>query len=377
MANKRIYYAVQQVGIKPNNSPGDTFDVIHGVQSVSMTTNFNLTQVFELGQLSLYENIEDIPDVEVSMTKVIDGYPLIYHLATMESTTVSPTLAGRSNAQCIFGMSIFSDTSEAAEETPNNIVQCSGMYISSVTYNFPADDNFTEEVTLVGNDKVWANAYGYGDPLATLPTPSFDGQFNASSDDSPQGLGGVNKRENFVFGEDDYPYCTQLPNEVVGINTSGYNVKVGDEYSAHVSNVSVSVDLGREDMNELGTFMPYHRYLSFPTEVTTEIEVISVSGDMVSATELGIFTTGTAICEKDGNLKNRTIRIATCDGTYIYLGDKNKLQSVNYGGGDAGGGNVSVSYTYSNFNDITVLHSGDPHTNGPGWYTSAAASGWA
>ena len=56
---------------------------------------------------------------------------------------------------------------------------------------------------------------------------------------------------------------------------------------------------------------------------------------------------------------------------------KNKLQSVNYGGGDTGGGNVSVSYTYSNFNSFAVTHSGDPHASGSAWWTSAQALGYA
>ena len=375
--NKRIYYAAQQVGIKADGDSGQ-FTAIHGVQSVSMTTNFNLNQVFELGQLEIYENIEDIPDVEISLTKVLDGYPLIYHLATMGATTTSPTLAGRSNSKCLFGLAIFSDTADAAEGTPNNVVQCSGMFVNSVTYNFPADDNFTEEVTLVGNDKVWANTLGYGDPLGTLPTPSFDGKFSSTVDDGPQGAGGVNRRENFVFDSTLDPYCTKLPPEVVGIGLDGYNVKdVNGEYGAHINSITASVDMGRETIDELGRFAPYHRFLTFPTEVTCEIEVTSISGDMVSATEAGIYTTETDQCAIVGNLKNRTIRLATCEGTLIYLGAKNKLQSVNYGGGDTGGGNATVTYTYSNFNSFTVTHSGDPHENGNAWWRNAESSGYA
>jgi hypothetical protein len=44
----------------------------------------------------------------------------------------------------------------------------------------------------------------------------------------------------------------------------------------------------------------------------------------------------------------------------IDLGTKNKLQSVSYGGGDTGGGNVTNTFNYSNFNDFSVTHSGDP-----------------
>ena len=156
--NKRIYYAVQTVGIKPD---GDTSwaaaDIIKGLQSVGMTTTFNLTQVFELGQLSIYENIEGIPNIECSLNKVLDGRPLIWHMATQGTTTTSPSLSGRSNTNCIVGLSIYTDTAdEASAATPDSMCEMSGMFPSSLAYNFPLEDSFNEEVTLVGNNKVWA-----------------------------------------------------------------------------------------------------------------------------------------------------------------------------------------------------------------------------
>ena len=36
------------------------------------------------------------------------------------------------------------------------------------------------------------------------------------------------------------------------------------------------------------------------------------------------------------------------------LGNKNRLASVSYGGGDAGGGNATCTYSYTNFNDLDV-----------------------
>ena len=365
--NKRIYYAVHQVGLKADGDTG-AFTEIHGAQSVGMSTNFNLDQVFELGQLAIYENIEGIPDVEISLNKVLDGYPLIYHLATTDAP--NPTLAGRSTDKAIFGLAIFTDTLESASGTPDSVVQCSGMFVSSLSYNFPLDDSFNEDVTLVGNDKVWLN-----DPLATatLPTPSFSGAF--ATLDAPIGTGGVNRRENLTLAFDDAQGldingmvadsdATILPPEVFGVSSSGTNEKSNlQDFDAHLSNITVSADLGREEINELGRKGPYNRTVTFPIEVTCEIEVTSTSGDMVSATEDGIYTTGVDPCEDGGNLADRTIRIATCEGTRIYLGTKNKLSSVNYTGGDAGGGNVAVTYTYTTFNDFTVMHSGDPNTN--------------
>src|SRR5688572_5422627 len=108
--NKRVFFAIQQVGFMPEGS--STFTAAHGVQSVGITTNFNLEQVFELGQLSIYDNIEQIPDVEVTMEKVLDGYPLLYHLATANAT--SGTLVGRSNQKTTVGLAVFSDTMDSS-----------------------------------------------------------------------------------------------------------------------------------------------------------------------------------------------------------------------------------------------------------------------
>jgi len=383
MANARIYYAIHQVGIKADGDTGDfgAADVLHGVQSVGMSTNFNLEQVFELGQLAIYENIENIPDVQVDLTKVLDGYPLIWHQATKGTTTTNPTLAGRSTSKCIFGMSIFSDTQEAAEGAAGTTVQCSGMYPSSISYSFTRDGNFTESVTLVGNDKVWANTPTYGQTLnSSLPTPVFSGQFSSTTDDSPIGNGGVNRRENLLFavtgttldinGSVADADATILPQEVFGISDSGTNNLVNGVYGAHINSITVSCDLGRDQIDELGRRGPYIRYVRFPTEVTCEIEVTSISGDLVSATEAGIFTTGTDCGSDRGNLLNRTIRIVTCEGTHLYLGAKNKLASTNYSGGEAGQDNVNVNYSYSTFNDFTVIHSEDPHASGAAFWAA-------
>ena len=365
--NKRIYYAVHQVGLKADGVVG-AFTEVHGAQSVGITTNFNLEQVFELGQLAIYENIEEIPDVEVTLNKVLDGYPLMYCLSSTAATT--PQLPSRGAEKCIFGMSIFDDTLTSAQGTADSVVQCSGMFVGSVAYNIPLDDNMNEDMTLVGNDKVWRN-----DPKPTnpnLPNPTFDGAFAAL--DAPVGLGGVNRRENLILattgvstdanGMNDDVDVTVIPPDVFGIDADGINRKTnGQDFDVHLSNITVSADLGRESINELGRKGPYFRALQFPIEVTTEIEVTSTSGDMVSATENGIYTTGTDPCDQGGNLVDRTIRVATCEGTRIYLGLKNKLSSVNYTGGDAGGGNVSVTYTFTTFNDFTVMHTNDPNAN--------------
>jgi len=364
-SNSRIFYAIQAVGLAPHDQlcPQDPFNLhagsgthpsgfvtAHGVQSVGINTTFDLESVFELGQLELYENVEGIPDIEVTMQKVLDGYPLLYHLATPSATAAS--LVGRSNERSYVALNIYPDTFDNASGTPIQAVGMSGMYVSAMTYTLNVEGNSTEDITMVGNDKAWT-ASGLNHFLPTV----FDGS------DAPLSLatsGGVARRENILMGSsvsmDSQGVITGVsgslwPTEIDGIDGAGHNVESGDSFNAHLQTVTISTDLGRDELFELGRRGPYHRYVSFPVEVTCAIETTSSQGDLIDA-----------LAEPPGgtNLTNQKIFVWVEEGTRINLGTKNKLASVTYGGGDAGGGNVSVVYNYSNFNALKVTHTQDP-----------------
>jgi len=133
--------------------------------------------------------------------------------------------------------------------------------------------------------------------------------------------------------------------------------------------------LAREDIFELGRRGRYHRFVPFPTEVTCEITAVSASGDLISATE-----EGTVDVANGANLLNQTIRLQLREGLIVDLGKKNKLSNVSVTGGDAGGGNEEITYSYTNFNDFTVYHPQDPNTVDRGMYgwgvNTFTAKGW-
>ena len=139
--------------------------------------------------MELYENIEGIPNVELTAQKVLDGYPLLYHLATPDAT--APSLAGRSNARCFVAINIYPDTNDNASGSPLTAMGMSGMYVSKLSYTLNVEGNSVEDVTLVGNDKVWKGAGGYASFL-----PNFNGT------DAPLSLassGGVQRREDVLM----------------------------------------------------------------------------------------------------------------------------------------------------------------------------------
>jgi hypothetical protein len=314
-----------------------------------------LEQVFEIGQLEVYEHIENIPDVEITLEKVLDGHPLLYLLCTSAATV--PTLNDRANQRCNVYLGIYPDTGESASGTPVSQADMTGYYISSVGYTFPVEGNFTESVTLVGNDKRWWNNYD-GGPSGNPDLDAVVGTAFEQNADAPAVGSGVARREDMIFlSNSGLADNTVLPQDIDGITVDGVNSSL----IAHIQNISVNVDLGRDNIFHLGARGPYHRYINFPVEVTTEIEVIAISGDMVSATEAGIIS-GLG-CRTGENTRDRTIRIATCEGTRIYLGTRNRLSNVTYGGADAGGGNATTSYTYTGFNTFNVLHYADVNQN--------------
>src|SRR6185503_9830572 len=107
MNNNRVWWAIEQVAIKDNAAPptgavapvnsrefstgplasgvdqvGGLWEVPRGLQSIGMSTTFNLEQVFQLGQAEIYEYSERQPDIEVTMSKVIDGTKPLFLMLT-------------------------------------------------------------------------------------------------------------------------------------------------------------------------------------------------------------------------------------------------------------------------------------------------------
>ena len=361
-SNDRIFYATQVVGIQPHGDGGDVAvgEMIHGLQSVGMNTNFNLEQAFELGQIEIYENIEGTPDVEMTLEKVLDGYPLIYHMASvggLDGTPAGSGMVGRSKSRCDVRLGIFPDTANnisAGDTAAEAEVYCSGMYISSVSYTLPVDGNATESVTLVGNNKTWLTT---GQKLTAAAVNNFDGT------DSPAALtagtldgavthsGGVQQREDVLLSG------SILPASIRGVRSvaTGYANAMSDATTnvVHVQSVSVSTDFSREDILELGRKTPYARPATFPIEVSCEIEAITTSGDFVSAYEFGDSALD-ATTASGNNTSEEDIFFCTRAGYGFDLGRKNRLASVSYGGGDAGGGNATCTYSYNNFNELDI-----------------------
>lgn len=437
--NNRVFYAIRQVAIKSNSAAptsgvapfnsrhyatgalasgvseiASRWEVPRGVQSAGMSTTFNLEQVFQLGQVEVYEYSERQPDIELTMSKAVDGSKPIFFMVT-DPTIGNDIVARTASYRVDVAMQVYPDTQFRATGKPQSICTASGMYLSSVSYTFPVDGFCTEDITLVGNDKIWGTFIAVsgltaghdagqtvGEPLLPFPTPGFNGNIDPNAPEgSPSGQfghdgnttalveagaqeiagppdrfgvivvgSGIQRREEVDIRRSVLP--RDIPGVITfvssGINAAYVNGGFGsqgpgtssastqfignantDNIIEHLQTITVSVDLSRDDIFELGSKRPFVKTVAFPVEVTASIEVITAQGDLVDATS--------AIdCGPDNTQQSNTIIIRTCDGLQVDLGDTNRLTSIETGGGDAGGDNMTVTYNYQSFNTFNVSH---------------------
>jgi len=302
MANKRVFYASQAVAV---GQSGSTATTVTGAQSVTMNTNFNIEQVFQLGRLAVYDNVVGDPNVEVSITKALDGGSLLYNLAVGSGSIVN---TANKVSKVVF--SVGEDTAETHNEsTAATSITCDPIYLNSLSYNFTVDGDFTEEASFVGLAKTAGTS-----KLSNPDVGNTDRQT-------------VLRRQNFQIDG--------LPVEVSGAN---------------VSSVSISADFGRESMYKLGQFKEFHRYVNFPLEISMDIEVIA---DSLDGQEIDVPETACSGL----NLSKQDVTLTLCDssGADVYtfeLGNAT-LTSVAFGGGDTGGGNATLTYSYTIYNEFT------------------------
>ena len=167
--------------------------------------------------------------------------------------------------------------------------------------------------------------------------------------------GGVQRREDVLI-----QLCT-LPRSIRGVSGAGagnawatdISDPLGGYPRVHLQSFSCNTDLGREDVLELGRKNPYARTANFPVEVSCEIEAITAEGDFVNALEQGDPNLDLTVNSGE-NTPDETIKLVLRGGVVFDLGTRNRLSSVSYGGGDAGGGNASCTYSYTNFNVFEI-----------------------
>ncbi len=300
MATNRIFYACQAVGFGPG--AGGASAALTGVQSVGVNSTFGLEQVFQLGQIEIYENIEGTPEVELTIERVFDSASNLYGLFAGAGQTITQVATLRKSVT----LAVVDDSESVHTNTGGVIgVECTGVYMSNYSANFSVDGTSTDTITVVGNHQAW------GAEALTL--------------NKAEGTATVAKRQN------------------LSLSAAGIAGATGKVQSA-----TVSIDFGREDLLEFGSKTPYFRAASFPVECSAEVSYNAVSANL-SHGSLNFSDGQTA----DVQGSDSAIKITySAGGGTGNIGISGRCTGMNYSGGDASGGNATVSYSYTGYNNF-------------------------
>lgn len=284
---QRIFYACQAVALN-----GAT---VAGAQSVGITTSFDLEPVFQLGQVKPVDILTVTPNVEITVSRALTSQNL-----TMWSGDFISNVGAADKTLCI----TIGDDASPLLTAGTASIYCTGAGISGVTYTFPVDGIFTEEVTFVAQHK---QIGGCSAVVAGADTTSK-----------------AKTRQHYQSG---------APSLVTN--------------AGNLTNITISTSIGRENLFRLGQWQSYHNYANLPAEVTVEFEVSATSLD-------GIAIGAVASCSSPtgGAFDEQNIVLNICGKTFTM--EKCKLSNVTYGGGDTGGGNSTINFTYTTYNNLTV-----------------------
>lgn len=289
--SNRIFYAVQNVNMN---------GIEDGFQSVSINASVDFEQVFALGNLDVYENIEGVPSVEFSVERAYPQSGANTMWASFDPSSNTGTTQAASTARPTLQMMVADDNVQPYAGV--GFCKSTGCYVSSWSCNFPIDGFATESVTLVSNDLQW----GQGS-AAIAGTPTGNALFTDK----------VIRRKDLT-----------------------------EQAGQRLQSVSFSADIGREDLFELGKKAPYFRAATFPIETTSDWEYLDTASQSGPAA-------GSRL-----NMDSASEADITSDVTVTFngvsIGGGARLNATNYSGGDAGGGNATVTYSYIAYNFLNT-----------------------
>lgn len=266
--SERIFYATHYVTL------GGT--TLKGVQSVSLSSNFGLEPVFQLGQCSHVEVAPSVPQCEITIRRsVLDG-PAI----TLDLTN-----------DCTSAEAILNDEKELVIVSDAGNFTVGNAYLSGYSVNFTTEGVFTEELSYVGDTLTSA---GSG--------------FAALNDEA------------------------HLPRRQDWTGPAG------------ATSATLRLQIQRDPLFVLGQYKPLKRFVRFPIEVTMEIGYLLPQGG-----SLGLEDPPNCAIWDQGK---QDFTIGACNSEWVIRDAY--LSNIGYSGGDVGGGNVEVRYTYQSWSNCSI-----------------------
>lgn len=319
MGNKRVFYACQ--GLMLDGKP------LYGVQSVSVRTEQNTNVVENWGSLHISGVAVDTPRSTITISRII---------ASPEGTGITPEGTGiyggivsgnleaisenHSRQLCLF---VSDDTQPGISESSSNVrsISFKDSSINSLSYSISVDGFLTENTEIIAYNKEFNSS---GCPVENMDFDNIKGH----------------------------------PIQRQDISSFSFSNKVP---SGAIQDVTISIPFNIQTVDEFGTALSRHsqkyRYATFPIASTLSVTAIYQNTDRFDNYMFAEPTgTNTTTCDNmPPDFPQMTgLNISTCGDFGVSLSNC-ILQSIDYGGGDAGGGHATLTYDFVCYNS-GIIH---------------------
>ena len=307
MANKRIFYALQQVLIGDGEAT-ETSTALKGVQSVGLSSTTNVESFSAFGSIAATTILQDL-DLEITIENGLGS-----------DWTNALGAAGYGSFDSAFfdtkrtvTLEYLSDSTTSANVTKLITLEA---ILTSYSIQMGTDGPATESIT-------FQNA-GTSVFSAGVDGSALSAQANAK-------LCSVITRPRFTnFSYTPYSDCCD--SSTIGAKTAFGNLQ----------SFSANFDVGSEKISVLGQSMPIHKFATFPAEVSAELEYHLDPTGGIGGLNSGAIT---------GNSLNDVCYDLEIDMPgNKYEMDSMRQAGMSRSGGDVGGGNVTISESYTGFN---------------------------
>jgi len=311
MSNSRIFYGLQNVQISTDDTAGN-LQTIRGVQSVGTSSTTNIETFSAFGSIAATSILQDM-DLEITMEVGVGSWATALSQIGYSSFTSS-----------------FFDTTKKVRITYDLDGTLKYVELDAILTSYSAqmgtDGPVTESLTFQNAGNA---GFGAATELSTTGLPESPSQLD---------LCGVYTRPDFTsFDRNTRSDCcaTTAPTSSTVSNAISW---------------SISMDASNEKVSVLGQSMPFGKFASFPVETSMEVEM-----HMDPSTSILDFNSG--------SLTGSSLNDVCYDPTVIVGGassatgrswnlSRARQSGQSRSGGDVGGGNVSVTESYTGYNDL-------------------------
>ena len=295
----RIFYACLGVATCPEGSNGGT--PMGGVISAAISVSRSITNVMSAGSKTPTISYPSSPSVQLTITSYYGGF-IDFKEAPGVETPISMDVMLGDETELDADDLIFLKGSTATT------LRCKKMFLNNISYKFPLEGPFTT-------------------------TKRYDGWIFSNCNDNTNDFSA--------------PLSGVVPNRR---NYDLVNSVIGGFPSSALTSISIEDSISRQYVLEFASRATYAAYMTLPIKSTVSLEGLASSSlPGYSLQNL------TKACDNFIDLK-RDFTIATCGATSSeYVLGSASLVSLGYTGGDATGGNMTVSASFEGLQDATDL----------------------